>query len=184
MRTFRPNQILHIEDDPSWHDELATILTQAPEVKSYFGSSLERIVSPITDEISNVASLTEIARIIDIAKERPSLIHVGTGQLARAYFENNIPEAAISDTTFPLNGAKTVQWLLTHGLADYPLIGLSAQIITAREISDLDPKIVVYFMTHTATYFAKPDLEPRTTARFVNQILYNVDWTRNHYSNK
>src|SRR3989338_7980374 len=115
MRAFKENQILHIEDDFMLHDELKAILNMSQAVTSFYGSCLVQVISTINDEQQDEKVTAEIERLTKEADNRPTLIHIVSCQVARAFLDKYIPSVIISDTNFPMNGAKTVEWLAGHG---------------------------------------------------------------------
>ena len=176
MRAFKENQILHIEDDFMWHDELKAILNMSQAVTSFYGSCLVQVISTINDEQQDEKVTAEIERLTKEADNRPTLIHIVSGQVARAFLDKYIPSVIISDTNFPMNGVKTVEWLAGHGFENYPLIGLATD-----PISKLDETIRTFFLTSNARYFPKAETNGEGIEKLAQQVVFNAKWTRENY---
>jgi hypothetical protein len=162
-REFKPNLILHIEDDPAWRMNALRWLGHSDELSKAYGGSLKyteviiygrrySCASSKTDfpELEQTGLEIKMREIFSHITNEPILLGLDSGQVARTLLETHLPGAIISDTGFPLNGQKTVQYLMAHGYQNYPLIGLSS-----TSLGELDPAVVQFFMTNNARYFLK-----------------------------
>ncbi len=120
--------------------------------------------------------MAEIVRLEKEAGDVLALVSVITAQVARTFLSRNLPAAIISDTSFPLNGKKVVEWLQVHGYPNYPLIGLSG-----TNVSLLEPELRDFFITGNARYFDKATFDSNS---FVTQVAYNMGWTRQMYGQR
>ena len=105
--------------------------------------------------------------------DSPSIISIVSAQIAREFLGRYLPAAIISDTSFPLNGKKVVEWLQSHGHENYPLIGLSL-----TSFDDLDVNMKRFFGTKNARYFNKGDSYAED---FLGQVVYNIEYNRKAY---
>ncbi|MBN2421810.1 hypothetical protein JXB41_01170 [Candidatus Woesearchaeota archaeon] len=168
---FKPNLILHIEDDIEddigWIDRVYELLSENSKIIEGYQGSFTHIVSNIDSELSQSDLEKEIQRIEGNLDEKPIILSVMSGQVARTIIKKYLPGVIISDTGFPMNGKKTVEWLIYHGLEDYALIGLSG-----TPIKDLHDNIKEYFMKSNARYFSKTDIIEQMES-IISQVLYN-----------
>lgn len=106
--------------------------------------------------------------------EKPSIIGVGTGQIGREFLTKYLPGVVITDTAFPMNGEKTVEWFLSHNLSSYPLIGFSS-----TSVERLSERVRNYFITGNARYFNKLDVAvDRSEDEIIKQIILIEDLKR------
>lgn len=147
---YRPSMILHIEDADNWRETLHRLFAK-PKYTSQLGKGeLKYVASGINDYVPEDAVLKEVYRLQQEAGEGLSWVSIVTAQIARVFLTSNLPAAIISDTSFPLNGKKVVEWLQAHGYLDYPLIGLSG-----TPVDSLEPELRKFFITGNARYFDK-----------------------------
>lgn len=176
---FRPNMLLHIEDDDTWQKYVQSILNKSSSIRAlHNGDPLKSAVSTISKDVPELELTTEIARLEAEAGGDLSLVSIVTAQVARSFLERNLPAAIISDTIFPLNGRKIVGWLRDHGYPDYPLIGLSA-----TSIEDLSDRSKKFFITGNARYYEKTAVVGKRDIKesFIGQVAYNVGFARSIY---
>jgi hypothetical protein len=170
--------ILHIEDEETWRFVVHSVLDK-PEIRNLYNESpLKFVESPIEEEVPDQQLMEEIVRLEREAGDALSLVSVITAQVAREFLSRNLPAAIISDTSFPLNGKKVVEWLESHGYPNYPLIGLSG-----TPVDILEPELRRFFITGNARYFSKGEVlvTPENRKSFVTQVAYNMGWTRQIY---
>ncbi len=169
MRIFKPNVILHIEDALEWRERFfnARLKDNEAIIRAY-GSQLSYF------EYWGSQEAAEIVRIEDMIGEGPGVVNVDTGSAARAYLETTLPGVIISDSGFPMNGERIVDWLISHGLKNYPLIGLSS-----RSASTLPEAIKKYFIECNGRYFEKASFEIKD---LVSQIIFNRSFNILTYS--
>lgn len=173
MSIYKPNMILHIEDDITWSKILKRLLSR-PEYSSQFGDGeLIYVTSSIKEQVPDNVALDEVTRLQQGAGDGLSLVSVITAQIARAFFTYNLPAAIVSDTSFPLNGKKAVEWLQSHGYPEYPLVGLSG-----TAVAFLDPELRDFFITGNPRYFSKGEFDRDSLAQ---QVVFNVRYTRELY---
>ncbi len=137
-------------------------------IRAAYGSLQGPIVSPVMNELDTKEAESEIERLVNEAGGNPAVINVKTAQLARTFLAQYVPGAIISDSSFPLNGAVIVQWLQTHGLPGYPLIGLSA-----TPFNRLAPALQRFFTQTSAVYFCKDDV---SMGDLVPPLIFSRDW--------
>ncbi len=165
--------ILHIEDADNWRKLLHRQFAK-PIYSSQLGSGeLKYVGSQVGDYVADYAALNEVARLQQEAGNGLSWVSIVTAQIARTFLTYNLPAAIISDTSFPLNGKKVVEWLQSHGYRDYPLIGLSG-----TSVDSLEPELHEFFITGNARYFDKESFDMDSIAQ---QVVYNVGYTRKLY---
>lgn len=137
---------------------------------------MRAIPSLVSYELDSGALESELERIVAAAGDTGAVVQIVSGQVARGFLDRYIPAAIISDTGFPMNGIKTVQWLLAHDYRNYPLIGLSA-----TPLSTLPQDVAAFYMTSNARYFDKTE---RRYADIISQLVFNTEFTRRTYGTK
>jgi len=172
---FRSNQILHIENELCFKDSAYRNFSDDQCIKDALGCSTgQRIIQVKSDILhirGDIGSTVddEVSRVISEAGDNPCIIGISNAAIARGYLEKHLPAVIISDTAFPLNGQKIIEWLLSHGLSDYAVIGLSGT--DPRSLNDV---VRTYFMTSNARYFLKDKVKPRELrAQIALNIQYN-----------
>ena len=170
MVKIKPNIIMHIEDDDDFRKSIHPLYYDHEVLVEAFGGELTYVGSDICEELSDDDLEAEIVRIETEAGDGPAWVNVVTGQIARAILGRWLPGAVISDTGFPLNGQKVVEWLMDHDLSSYPVIGLSA-----TRVGRLEPCIIKYFVTGNARYFEKQTFADNID-EVARQIIYNRDY--------
>lgn len=178
-RIFKPNLLMHIEDDPAWRLNARRWLGVSRELREAYGGNLRDVTLLVYDKRyscqSSKADFPELEpaqlegkmrELISQMTDEPILLGVDSGQIARTLLQTHLPGAIISDTGFPLNGQKTVQYLMDHGYQNYPLIGLSS-----TPLDELDPRVVQFFMTSNARYFLKG--QGLSWDDLVKQLVFN-----------
>lgn len=167
-----PNLILHIEDDYDWVKTVYGTINESKQCMAEFGGKFSRVDSQIDYELPQSELTREISRLeaeIKKSGSDPLYISIVSGQVARTLLQDYLPSVMISDTGFPMNGKKTVDWLLDHNLGNYPLIGLSA-----TPLANLDEHIKDFFVTRNARYFQK---QTYSSEDLVFQVIYNHGFT-------
>ncbi|MBI2139225.1 hypothetical protein HYU13_06555 [Candidatus Woesearchaeota archaeon] len=171
---YMPNLILWLEDDKSSMDALARFLRCSPQITTAFGGKVTLARSTLESEVSDEEAGAEIERLVSSAGTNPTIINPYTAQLGRKFFERYIPAAAISDTGFPLNGQKIMEWLQSHEMGGYPLLGL-----TGTRWDDLTPEVRLLFGTTKATHLRKgwDDVAEKivihiVSSKAITQVLY------------
>jgi hypothetical protein len=170
---FKPNIIFHIEDDSNWREIVYDILNSPSYIEQLGNGGLVYVESKIEKQVTDDLALEEVDRLKRDAGDGLAVVSIVTAQIARTFLTYNLPAAIISDTSFPLNGKKVVEWLQAHGYPDYPLIGLSATPIDA-----LEPELHTFFITGNARYFNKATFDIHSLGQ---QIIYNVGYNRKLY---
>ncbi|NCN38933.1 MAG: hypothetical protein COY38_03590 [Candidatus Aenigmarchaeota archaeon CG_4_10_14_0_8_um_filter_37_24] len=113
---FRPNTILHIEDEPKWKRFVFRVLSYSDIAGDVLGDSAPKLVESLLDaKVGDSELLVETQRLIQESGDRPSLLSVISAQVAKAVLSKYLPVAIISDTSFPLNGKRVVGWLQYPG---------------------------------------------------------------------
>lgn len=169
MVGVKENVFLHIEDRQDWRSTVKYIIGDSKRIQEAYGGNLAYVESTVLHELSSKELDTELERILTAAGDGPAHISVGTGQIARGIIATYLPGAIVSDSGFPLNGEKTVQWLISHGFGDYPLIGLSG-----TPVSKLKNNVVRdFFATGNARYFEKSNIQEEEV---ITQVLFNRRW--------
>lgn len=175
-QVFLPNTVMHIEDeDGGIRSSFQTLAGKRSNLRDVLTPPIIQVVSDVKEEIPDDLLEAEIQRLYDAIRGKSSILYVRTAQIARTFLTTKLPAGIISDTGFPLNGAKIVQWFLTHGLGDFPLIGFSG-----TDLDRLDRKVQDYFMTSNARYFLKGD--PESLDALPIQLTYNIGYTRQTYA--
>ncbi len=171
-----PNTILWIEDEEEWIDLGERFFNRSTEIQRAFGK-IGVYKSGIVDQVSDLEAIAELEKIIASLGSGPMLVNVQTAQIARSVLERYVPGAIISDTGFPLNGAKVVQWLQSHGFDSYPLIGYSA-----TPVARLYPDIRDFFVSTNARYFEKSsNIGPR---ELIPSIVLSQTYVKLHYAQR
>src|SRR3989344_1740762 len=166
---FNKKVILHIEDDPKWIKIVKDSIFDSQDIIGAYGEDFRHIYSEIKNDISLGNLEVEIGRISgEISNNKwPTLVSIITAQIARGFLSENLPGAIISDTSFPLNGKKVVEWICEHGFKDYAFIGLSG-----TPFSLLDAEIQGWFGKSNARYFEKLTFCENEDL-FISQIIRN-----------
>ena len=178
---FKPEVILHIEDETPWITAISYVLRNGEYseiIKSAYGSSPKRITSLVTAELPSSQLEAEINRLSGEIDGNPSLVSVITAQVAREFLGMILHGVIISDTSFPLNGKKVVEWIQHHGFNDYALIGLSG-----TDFDVLDSELKKWFGTTNSRYFDKLVVFEHEE-EFVQQIIRNRQDNIRRYSGK
>lgn len=173
MAIFRPDVILHIEDDKNWRSEVRDYTLKHEDITNFYGNPLrcqENLIDQKLDEAPLESAIDRIKSEVDKNSQEnyPSLVQVVSGQIARTFIADYLPGAIISDTGFPMNGEKTVEWLISHDLQNYPLIGLSGTYV-----DDLKPGVRDFFLKTNARYFNKGEFEEEDLR---NQVIFNIGY--------
>ena len=172
MVNLKENVILHIEDEASWRRDICNLVTEDRRVIDAYGNASEyeflRHDSQVTRVLSHEALQKELDWLNPKNDSQPVFVSVASGQVARSILAQYLPGAIISDSGFPLNGARTVKWLIKHGLGSYPLIGLSA-----TSVRELGEEVEHFFTTNNARYFSKLSFDPDA---LITQLLFNREW--------
>lgn len=175
MTVFRPNVLLHIEDDREYAELTSICLMRDANIRNVYGKM--KFIRPlIIGETVGEAVQEELGRIEREMQNASSYVHIATAQVARGYLSRHLPAALISDTSFPMNGKAIVGWLNENGFPDYPLIGLSG-----TPISKLDPKLRDWFASSNAIYLEKGLRD--SDAKLIPQIVFNTEFNRRTYGN-
>ncbi len=166
---FKPEVILHIEDDGIWHEEVQELLT-GPTIQDAYGRLV--VISSVlgeraTYECNQELIDKEIERIELQRGNQSALISIVNAQVARGYLNRVLPGVVISDNSFPLNGKKVAEWIQAHGYPDYAMIGLSSTHFDA-----LDPLLQRWFGKGNSRFFAKSEVYNQQ-GDFVQQIIRN-----------
>jgi len=158
MVNLKENVILHIEDEALWRKDICDLVTEDRRVINAYGNACGyeflRHDSQVTRILSPAALQKELDWLNPKNDSQPVFISVASGQVARSILAQYLPSAIISDSGFPLNGAKTVKWLIAHGLGNYPLIGLSG-----TPVESLGQEVEHFFTTNNARYFSKTNFD-------------------------
>lgn len=168
---FKQNVILHIEDDSNWKEIVYNQIRRSDKIKFVYGDNLYYIDSTFEDALPQDNLEAEIKRISsEIVKDNPTLVSITTAQIAREFLGVYLPGVIISDTSFPLNGKRVVEWICEHGFNDYALIGLSG-----TNIDDVGPELKNWFAQGNARYFMKTkfSMDPSVRSDFFSQIIRN-----------
>jgi len=173
---FRPNIILHIEDEERWRRIVRDTLPRYDIITAAYGGQPKYVESTVTSELGSDDLEAEIARITEDMGEGPTLVSVSCAQVARELLARYLPGAIISDTSFPLNGKKVVEWIQQHGFHDYALIGLSG-----TPFKEIDPLLKEWFAKGNARYFEKATYST-DKSEFVSQIVRNREDNIRNYS--
>lgn len=178
---FMENIILHIEDDKNWRNDVCSDVTRCSEIEAAYGGKISYIESKIQSPLSDDGAASEIKDIGSKMGEGPALVSVITAQVARTFLSSYLPGVIISDTSFPLNGKKVVEWICAHGYPDYALIGLSG-----TNFSLLEDEIKTFFGKGNSRYFDKGDysMEDSVREQFYQQIIRNRTDNLRRYKSK
>lgn len=168
MVIVKPNILLHIEDEPDWRRMLhETLMYFHPEVIDAYGGSLKFVESSVLEELDLSDLEAEVTRITTEIGDDSTLVSVASAQIARTFLGRYLPCAIVSDTHFPLNGKRVVEWIQAHGFHDYAFIGLSG-----TPVESMDPGLKDWFAGSNARYFCKGDFLG-SEAEIANQIIRN-----------
>ena len=137
---FKENVILHIEDADNWTRAVKRQIQYSQEIQTAYGGKIAHVSSEIGQELPQGELEAEIARIGGEMGDGPALVSVVTAQVARTFLSQYLPGVVVSDTSFPLNGKRVVEWICEHGFNDYALIGLSG-----TDFDTLDPVLQKWF---------------------------------------
>jgi len=147
---YRPNTIFWIEDQDIVFDSGFDALSMDQRIKAAYGENPKKIFSEVMQGISDDNANRRIEEIIAEAGDEGAFVNVRTAQMGRVYLERAVPGAIICDSAFPLNGSVTIKWLQEHGMAGYPLVGLSS-----KTFDSLPLEMKKFFIGTSATYFCK-----------------------------
>jgi len=161
-QVYKPNIVLWLEDEIANVQMSVMSFNRNQGILDAFGDKLELVTSDTRKELKGGEAVAEIEDIIERAGDAPTVVNLQTAQLGRTFFERYIPTAAISDTSFPLNGEKIVQWLYHHDFKDYPLLGFSG---TAW--SELSEVVKEFFIKSHARYLEKGGVKPPVIAGYI-----------------
>jgi hypothetical protein len=178
MVIFKPNVLLHIEDDLSVAEITGDCIMYNSRIEELYGRM--KFIKPlIIGETVDEAVEQELGRIGKEMEGSSAYVNVATAQVARRFLGSYLPAALISDTCFPMNGKLVVEWIKSHGFPNYPLIGLSG-----TDFHDIDPKLQEWFGTSNAVYFSKGCTDPfEMLDKLVNQVAFNTEFNRRMYGN-
>ncbi|MBI2665746.1 hypothetical protein HYX12_03945, partial [Candidatus Woesearchaeota archaeon] len=110
---------------------------------------------------------------IDAVSDLPVYVNVASGIVGRRLIHECLPDVIISDTSFPLNGQATVQWMNSHGLSSFPVIGLSA-----TPFRDLVDEVQSFYTAQPGkVYLDKARVEPGITSQLFPAIFFAMDYT-------
>ena len=169
--SFRADLVLHIEDEPDWRRRVSLTLTDSAKITEAYGGKLKVVEYRGLGELPESKLEEEMAKLDKKIGQGTALVGVANAQFARRFLNEYLPGVIISDTSFPLNGKKVVEWIRSHGFEDYALIGLSG-----TPVFSLDEEVKNWFAQGNARYFMKSEF---SRAKLENQVLRNkTDNTR------
>lgn len=114
---------------------------------------------------------------IDASPDLPVYVNVVSGIVGRRLIHELLPGAIISDTSFPLNGQATVQWMNSHGLGQFPVIGLSA-----TPFKDLDDSVQAFYTEQAGkVYLDKAKVGPGIATKLTPALLFAMHYVDMHH---
>ncbi|MFH0837187.1 MAG: hypothetical protein V1870_03600 [Candidatus Aenigmatarchaeota archaeon] len=158
--------ILWLEDEFFGIMGLCGCISISDKIANTYGKDMKIFECKLyTEELPKDSAEKIVYDVIENAGTEPAIVHLTTAQLGRIYLEKYIPAAIISDSSFPLNGKRIVEWLKTHGLKQYPLIGFSG-----RNFHELDPVMQEFFGSTCARYYRKLST---ATADIIDAVVFS-----------